>query len=129
MESLSRSHDLFLDPDPLTSWPAPAEAAYTLLAVMATPGVVAVSFAAFGVSVLLRNSVREESPVAQAVDVCNSCKKEREKAGEPPRTLIRLPIEVTQSKMFKRKGMPIRLCEHCDGDALLAAQEKHEKGD
>lgn len=58
-------------------------------------------------------------------DVCSSCKKEREDVGKPPRKLTRLPLEVTQDKLFKRKGMPIRLCEYCDGDALEDALRQH----
>ena len=58
-------------------------------------------------------------------DVCGCCKKDRESVGQLPRSLTRLPIEVTQDKLFKRKGMPVRLCDYCDGDALTAAIATH----
>lgn len=59
-------------------------------------------------------------------DVCSCCKKEREEAGLRPRKLERLPIEVTQDKLFKEKGLPVRLCLVCDGDAYRDAMKAHE---
>lgn len=59
-------------------------------------------------------------------DICSSCKKDREDTGKPPRRLHRLPLEVTQNDLFKRKGMPIRLCTFCDGDALEDALRQHQ---
>lgn len=58
-------------------------------------------------------------------DTCSSCRRDREDAGKLPRTLSRLPLEVTQDSTFKRKGVPIRLCAFCDGDALEDALRLH----
>lgn len=58
-------------------------------------------------------------------DTCSCCRKDREDAGKTPRLLHRLPLEITQDSLFKRKGMPIRLCPWCDGDALEDALRLH----
>ncbi len=68
----------------------------------------------------------KELLVAPVADDCKCCKEDREKAGKQPRTLIRLPLEITQDKTFKRKGLPIRVCEFCDGDALEEAMKAHQ---
>lgn len=62
-----------------------------------------------------------------AVPDCSSCKNSRTEKGHSPRKLTRLPIEVTQDKAFKRKGLPVQLCEFCDGDALERAISTQEK--
>lgn len=62
-----------------------------------------------------------------AVPDCSSCKNARTEKGKTPRKLTRLPIEVTQDKAFKRKGLPVQLCEFCDGDALERAISTQEK--
>lgn len=59
-------------------------------------------------------------------DVCQCCKEERSKAKEAPRRLKRLPTGVTQDKVFDKVGLPVRLCEYCDGDALNAGLQAHE---
>lgn len=58
---------------------------------------------------------------------CNGCKKDREKAARSARALTRLPSEVTQDGIFQRKGLPVQLCEHCDGDALEEALKAHQR--
>lgn len=58
---------------------------------------------------------------------CKGCKAERDKAGKTPRSLVRLPIEVTQDKAFKRKGLAVQICEYCDGDVLEEALKAHDK--
>lgn len=45
----------------------------------------------------------------------------------PPRQLVRLPVEVTQDKLFNNRGLPIYLCEFCDSYELSGALEAHEK--
>lgn len=64
--------------------------------------------------------------IAPKSDVCSCCRKEREEEGLRPRKLERLPIEITQDKLFKEKGTPVRVCLVCDGDAYTAAVKAHE---
>ncbi len=70
--------------------------------------------------------VRKVLPVAQIANVCSCCKKEREEEHKMPRSLTRLPSEVTQDKLFKRKGLPVRVCAFCDGDVLGSALAQHD---
>lgn len=65
----------------------------------------------------------KDGPVA--LDVCSSCKKDREKEGKRGRTLTRLPLEITQDKVFNKKGLPLRVCKHCDGDVYEDAMQAH----
>jgi hypothetical protein len=58
---------------------------------------------------------------------CNGCKQDREKQQKTPRKLTKLPTEVTQDKVFNRKGLSVGLCEYCDGDALGQALVEHDK--
>lgn len=58
---------------------------------------------------------------------CGTCKDKRVEEGRPPRQLKRLPIEVTHSKDFKRKGLAVQLCEFCDGEALERSVATHAK--
>ena len=58
---------------------------------------------------------------------CTACKLVREANGESPRELTRLPPMVSHVKAFNNKGMPILLCEHCDGPALELALQAHQK--
>lgn len=70
----------------------------------------------------------EAGPVGWVVmPDCTGCKTEREKESKSPRQLTRLPTEVTQDKHFKRKGLPVQLCDHCDGDALEEALKAHQQ--
>lgn len=57
---------------------------------------------------------------------CNGCRKERENAGKVCRQLIRLPIEVTTDKVFKRQALAVQLCGYCDGDAVEEAIKAHD---
>lgn len=75
-----------------------------------------------------RGALERVIPVGSiAVPNCNGCKNEREGKGHSPRKLHRLPVEVTQDKSFKRKGLPVELCPFCDGDAIELALSTHEK--
>lgn len=56
---------------------------------------------------------------------CKTCKKEQEEKGKEPRKLERMPVEITQHKNFKRKGIPLSLCPYCDGDAMQLALDEH----
>jgi len=67
--------------------------------------------------------IREDMPV----QICHICLKERRTAGKGGRRLIRVPLEVTQHYTFKRKGMPTRLCSHCDGEAYENIMDNHNK--
>lgn len=58
---------------------------------------------------------------------CNGCKKEREKRHETPRTLYRLPSEITASQLFKNRTLPLYLCTHCDGDNIEDAIRQHDR--
>lgn len=64
--------------------------------------------------------------MASAVDVCKACKDSREKEHKKPRALIRLPLAITQDKVFQKKGIPVRMCKHCDGDAYENAMKAHK---
>ena len=59
--------------------------------------------------------------------VCNGCRSSRTKEAKLPRELIKLPIEITQDKIFNKRGIPIFLCEVCDEQELIGALEAHEK--
>lgn len=56
---------------------------------------------------------------------CRSCKQAMAKEGRNPRPLRRLPTEVTQHKVFQRKGLPVSICDHCDGAAYESAMRYH----
>lgn len=60
-------------------------------------------------------------------DTCSACRKDREKEGRSGRVLRRLPLIVTQGKLFRRKGLPVRLCDYCDGDAFEAAMATNQR--
>ena len=59
--------------------------------------------------------------------ICNGCKSIRASEARPPRDLVRLPVEVTQNSIFKNKGIPVFLCEHCDEHELEMALATHKK--
>lgn len=59
--------------------------------------------------------------------VCNGCKSSRKAAAQPPRELIKLPIEITNNKVFNNRGLPLYLCEFCDEQELFMALATHEK--
>lgn len=59
--------------------------------------------------------------------ICHSCKSKRTSEARPPRELIKLPIEVTQDKVFQKRGIPVFLCEVCDEQELELALAEHEK--
>lgn len=63
--------------------------------------------------------------MGRVADTCSACRKDREKEGKPARPLSRLPIEITQDKLFQKKGLPLRLCKYCDGDAYEEAMKAH----
>lgn len=58
---------------------------------------------------------------------CSCCKLEQEKAHKKPRKLERLPLEITQNKTFRRKGLPLMLCAVCDQQAMEAALARHQE--
>jgi hypothetical protein len=58
---------------------------------------------------------------------CTACKKARESRGLLPKELKRLPPAISHVKTFNNKGIPILLCEDCDGPALESALEAHQK--
>lgn len=57
---------------------------------------------------------------------CQGCKKDREKRGENPRLLYRMPGEITRHQLFRRKTLPLLLCAHCDGDNIEDAVRQHD---
>ena len=64
--------------------------------------------------------------------VCSACKTDREKHGKAPRPLHMLPQEILRGMkdgkaMFKRRKIPIYICEFCDGDVLEKALQASEK--
>lgn len=65
--------------------------------------------------------------MSSVLDICNCCRKEREEEGLSPRKLERLPMEIVNDKLFERKGLPVRVCFYCDGDALPEALKAHEQ--
>lgn len=96
--------------------------------------VAVVSFVVRDVGARLIGSASEESLVgldvkrmANRAALCQCCLKSRDKEGRSGRSLHRLPVEVTQWSQFKRKGLPVMLCEFCDGDALHLALTTHDK--
>ena len=58
---------------------------------------------------------------------CRLCKHARLREGHSPHEMKRLPVEVTQYHLFKRKSTPVTLCPECDGRALELALENHRK--
>lgn len=112
------------DPSP-TVFPAPAEGIYTLLGLAVLPVAVLAKFGVWFAGDLLDGLAGKVGLVAQAVEGCNCCKTDRAKNGKETRPLIRLPLEITQDKIFKRKGLPIRMCRHCDGEAYEEAMRHH----
>jgi hypothetical protein len=88
------------------------------------------NFAVYVASEWRVNSGGVDSPAERDVRQmaeCTGCKKVREKENKSARDLTRLPTEVTQCKDFTRKGLPVQLCEYCDGDALEEALKAHQK--
>jgi len=75
-----------------------------------------------------RNSARD-LPVASDVKmpICNGCKSIRKAGAQPPRELIKLPIEITNNEVFNNRGLPLYLCEFCDEQELSMALATHEK--
>lgn len=66
--------------------------------------------------------------------ICSCCQTEREASGHDPRELQSLPEEVLTrpdgqgNLMFKNTELPVLLCPHCDGDALMRAVNTALKG-
>lgn len=104
----------------------PAVAGYTGLALVAMPAALAACTTVLCVCALLSDSERG-GVVGRVVDVCNCCKKDREKEGRAPRPLKRLPIDIVQGPEFSQKGKPIRVCQHCDGELYEDALRAHKK--
>jgi hypothetical protein len=66
-------------------------------------------------------------PMSNEAPICNGCKSLQIKSAHKPRTLVRLPVEVTQDSVFNNKGLAVWLCAFCDEHELkaaLAAQQK-----
>jgi hypothetical protein len=68
-----------------------------------------------------------EAKMDKSAPICNCCKSNRVRDGHAPRELIKLPIEVTQDKVFSNRGIPIFLCKVCDEHELTLALAEHEK--
>jgi hypothetical protein len=66
-------------------------------------------------------------PMSNEAPICNGCKSLRIKSAHKPRTLVRLPIEVTQDSVFNNRGLAVWLCEFCDAHELEAALAAHQK--
>lgn len=96
------------------------------LAAVGMPGVPVARLAVVHVAALPVSS-GGGSPVASGASLCNGCKNERERQSKKQRDLVRLPTEVTQNPAFTRKGLPVQLCEYCDGDAIANALNAHNK--
>lgn len=60
-----------------------------------------------------------------AQSICKICLKNRKTKGESPRRILRTPVETTQHALFTRKGVPARLCVHCDGGAYEGVMRGH----
>lgn len=58
--------------------------------------------------------------------ICHCCLKEREENGLPPQALEVLPTRITNSRFFKRKSIPLKVCLKCDGDAYPAIKKTHK---
>ena len=67
--------------------------------------------------------VTSENNMAQSI--CHVCLKDRRVRGETGRRIFRTPVEITQDPIFNRKGVPARLCVHCDGGAYESAMQFH----
>jgi hypothetical protein len=65
--------------------------------------------------------------MAVEMATCRRCKDERKRVGNEPKELVRLPPEVTQDSAFRRKGLPVTLCEECDSGAVGLARAAHAK--
>lgn len=57
---------------------------------------------------------------------CSCCREQREKEGKGPLPFKRLPPDFTHTG-FGKPGLPIRMCEHCDGDAFKQATKLYEE--
>lgn len=68
-----------------------------------------------------------EAKMGENGPICNCCKSSRVRDGHPPRELVKLPIEITQSEVFNNRGIPVFLCEVCDEHELTLALAEHEK--
>lgn len=66
-------------------------------------------------------------PMNNEAPICNGCKSLRIKSAHKPRTLVRLPVEVTQDSVFNNRGLAVWLCEFCDEHELKAALAAHQK--
>jgi hypothetical protein len=66
-------------------------------------------------------------PMSNNAPICNGCKSLRIKSAHKPRTLVRLPVEVTQDSVFNNRGLAVWLCEFCDAHELEAALAAHQK--
>jgi hypothetical protein len=76
-----------------------------------------------------RGSLARDLPAVSDVKmpVCNGCKSIRKASAHPPRELVKMPIEITNDKVFNNRGLPLYLCEFCDEQELYMALATHEK--
>jgi hypothetical protein len=85
----------------------------------------------FAVRSVLGQLKNLEKDILVASDVsprtCNGCKSLRTKEVRPLRELVKLPVEVTQTPIFNNRGLPVFLCEFCDGYELDGALQAHQK--
>lgn len=76
---------------------------------------------------LVKDSLVESAARRRVVPTCNGCKSMRKREAREPRELTKLPVEVTQDKVFSKKGLPVFLCEFCDAHELEMALQAHQK--
>ena len=79
------------------------------------------------VQIAQKSLLKCEETMSNNSPICNGCRTTRTREAQPPRELIRLPSEVTQDKIFSKRGIPVFLCEFCDAYELEAALAAHEK--
>ena len=94
-------------------------------AIMLSAAFVIVRLAVFGraspVDLAANKPIRGE----MAQSICKVCLKDRRTRNESARRILRTPVETTQHPLFAMKGVPVRLCVHCDGGAYEAAMRGH----
>lgn len=56
---------------------------------------------------------------------CQSCKEDRSKKNLPAMTTVRLPAGITDTRNFRKPGIPTWVCPHCDGETLIASALRH----
>lgn len=74
------------------------------------------------------NDLEVDTPVeSDAVRECRLCKHQRLRQGQSAQKMRRLPSEITQHTLFKKKSAPIQVCPECDGRVVEYAIRAHEE--